>query len=339
MSIILFDDETHENLKPLTLNKLVSALRIGIFTIEEKWNKYLNDLSVTINSSFLPDAQLVQKLKDLKEDEALYFSDILIAFKSNLFSKRVQIDEVSKINHLWDLFLQNATEIKKDILLIKEESKNVKIGQAVVFNEEDGPIYIGNNVTIMDGALLRGPIALCDGAVVKMGAKIYGGTTVGVKCTVGGEIKNSILQGYSNKAHDGYLGNSVIGEWCNLGAGTSNSNVKNTAGKISVWDESSNANRYVGNKMGVCMGDYVKTAINTSITTGATIGVGANVFCAGLTPNFIPHFCWGIDNATYQIDKLIEDTANWKAFKNEAFSDMEKQLIRVIFESLTSNPS
>jgi UDP-N-acetylglucosamine diphosphorylase/glucosamine-1-phosphate N-acetyltransferase len=206
-------------------------------------------------------------------------------------------------------------------------------------NASTGPIYIASGAEIQEGSSIRGPFILLKDACVKMNTVVYGATTIGPKCIIGGEVKNSILFGYSNKAHHGYLGDSVIGEWCNLGAGTSNSNVKNTAGKISVWDESANANRYVGNKMGVCMGDYVKTAINTSITTGATIGVGANVFCAGLTPNFIPHFCWGIDHTTYQIDKLIEDTANWKAFKNEAFSDMEKQLIRVIFESLTSNPS
>jgi UDP-N-acetylglucosamine diphosphorylase/glucosamine-1-phosphate N-acetyltransferase len=206
-------------------------------------------------------------------------------------------------------------------------------------NASTGPIYIASGAEIQEGSSIRGPFILLKDACVKMNTVVYGATTIGPKCIIGGEVKNSILFGYSNKAHHGYLGDSVIGEWCNLGAGTSNSNVKNTAGKISVWDESANANRYVGNKMGVCMGDYVKTAINTSITTGATIGVGANVFCAGLTPNFIPHFCWGAENTMYQVDKLIEDTANWKAFKNEAFSDMEKQLIRVIFESLTSNPS
>ena len=206
-------------------------------------------------------------------------------------------------------------------------------------NASTGPIYIASGAEIQEGSSIRGPFVLLKDACVKMNTVVYGATTIGPKCIIGGEVKNSILFGYSNKAHHGYLGDSVIGEWCNLGAGTSNSNVKNTAGKISVWDESANANRYVGNKMGVCMGDYVKTAINTSITTGATIGVGANVFCAGLTPNFIPHFCWGAENTMYQVDKLIEDTANWKAFKNEAFSDMEKQLIRVIFESLTSNPS
>jgi UDP-N-acetylglucosamine diphosphorylase/glucosamine-1-phosphate N-acetyltransferase len=203
-------------------------------------------------------------------------------------------------------------------------------------NASSGPIYIASGAEIQEGSCIRGPFVLLKDACVKMNTVVYGATTIGPKCIIGGEVKNSILFGYSNKAHHGYLGDSVIGEWCNLGAGTSNSNVKNTGGNISVWDESSNANRYVGNKMGVCMGDYVKTAINTSITTGATIGVGANVFCAGLTPNVVPHFSWGIDNTTYQIDKLIEDTANWKAFKNEPFTDIEKQLIRSTFEALTN---
>lgn len=202
-------------------------------------------------------------------------------------------------------------------------------------NASTGPIYISSGAEIQEGSSIRGPFYLGKDACVKMNTVVYGSTTIGPKCIIGGEVKNSILFGYSNKAHHGYLGDSVIGEWCNLGAGTSNSNVKNTGGNITVWDESSNANRYVGNKMGVSMGDYVKTAINTSITTGATIGVGANVFCAGLTPHIIPHFSWGTENTFYQIDKLIEDTANWKAFKNEPFTDIEKQLIRSTFETLT----
>ncbi|MEY3507975.1 MAG: hypothetical protein RIR44_1207, partial [Bacteroidota bacterium] len=206
-------------------------------------------------------------------------------------------------------------------------------------NASTGPIYIASGAEIQEGSSIRGPFVLLSDACVKMNTVVYGATTIGPKSIIGGEIKNSILFGYSNKAHHGYLGDSIIGEWCNLGAGTSNSNVKNTAGSIAVWDEAANAKRYVGNKMGVCMGDYVKTAINTSITTGATIGVGANVFCAGLIPNVVPHFSWGIDKSTYQIDKLIEDTAGWKAFKNEPFTDIEKQLIRAIFDTLINNPS
>ncbi|MFZ9954941.1 MAG: putative sugar nucleotidyl transferase [Flavobacteriales bacterium] len=335
MSIILFDDETHENLKPLTLNKSVSDLRIGIFTIEEKWNKYLNEIDVTINSSFLPDEKLVQQIKDLKEDEALYFNDVLIAFKSSLFSKRIQVDGVCKINNLWDLFLLNASEIKKDILLIKEESKNIKIGQAVVLNEDDGPIYIGNNVTIMDGALLRGPIALCDGAVVKMGAKIYGGTTIGVKCTVGGEIKNSILQGYSNKAHDGYLGNSVIGEWCNLGADTNCSNMKNTMSEIKVWNYKAKDFINSGQQFcGVFICDYTKTAISTKLNSGTSIGLGCNIFQADFPNKYVASFSWGEEK--FDLEGLHRMNERMKVLKNEIYTQEERnrieELYRIVFQ-------
>lgn len=268
----------------------------------------------------------------LADQKRLYFASDLIAM--NDAQLRFDYDLLTS-GKTSEPIPDSCSATNKDQIFIEKNATLLNCH----LNASTGPIYIASGAEIQEGSSIRGPFVLLKDACVKMNTVVYGATTIGPKCIIGGEVKNSILFGYSNKAHHGYLGDSVIGEWCNLGAGTSNSNVKNTAGKISVWDESSNANRYVGNKMGVCMGDYVKTAINTSITTGATIGVGANVFCAGLTPNFIPHFCWGIDNATYQIDKLIEDTANWKAFKNEAFSDMEKQLIRVIFESLTSNPS
>jgi UDP-N-acetylglucosamine diphosphorylase/glucosamine-1-phosphate N-acetyltransferase len=268
----------------------------------------------------------------LADQKRLYFASDLIAM--NDAQLRFDYDLLTS-GKTSEPIPDSCSATNKDQIFIEKNATLLNCH----LNASTGPIYIASGAEIQEGSSIRGPFVLLKDACVKMNTVVYGATTIGPKCIIGGEVKNSILFGYSNKAHHGYLGDSVIGEWCNLGAGTSNSNVKNTAGKISVWDESSNANRYVGNKMGVCMGDYVKTAINTSITTGATIGVGANVFCAGLTPNFIPHFCWGIDHTTYQIDKLIEDTANWKAFKNEAFSDMEKQLIRVIFESLTSNPS
>jgi len=268
----------------------------------------------------------------LEDQKRLHFASDLIAM--NDAQLRFDYDLLTS-GKTSELIPDSCSATNKDQIFIEKNATLLNCH----LNASTGPIYIASGAEIQEGSSIRGPFVLLKDACVKMNTVVYGATTIGPKCIIGGEVKNSILFGYSNKAHHGYLGDSVIGEWCNLGAGTSNSNVKNTAGKISVWDESSNANRYVGNKMGVCMGDYVKTAINTSITTGATIGVGANVFCAGLTPNFIPHFCWGIDHTTYQIDKLIEDTANWKAFKNEAFSDMEKQLIRVIFESLTSNPS
>ena len=316
-----------------------------------------------IDAALILNSGLIAQIVALQAGQSIYDNTGFIAGVGatndiNDYASPAKLEEQQRFHFASDLIVFNDAQLRFDYDLLTSGKTSESIPDSCsatnkdqIFIEENatllnchlnastGPIYIASGAEIQEGSSIRGPFVLLKDACVKMNTVVYGATTIGPKCIIGGEVKNSILLGYSNKAHHGYLGDSVIGEWCNLGAGTSNSNVKNTAGKISVWDESANANRYVGNKMGVCMGDYVKTAINTSITTGATIGVGANVFCAGLTPNFIPHFCWGIDNATYQIDKLIEDTANWKAFKNEAFSDMEKQLIRVIFESLTSNPS
>ncbi len=180
--------------------------------------------------------------------------------------------------------------------------------------------------------MIRGPGARCDNSIVKMGAKIYGATTIGPNCIVGGEIKNSILIGNSNKAHDGYLGDSLIGEWCNIGAGTSNSNIKNNAGDVMIWTINGPVN--VGTKCGVVMGDFSRTAINSSINTGSVIGVCCNVFGSGLTPKYIPSFSWGSDGIEkYHYDKAMVDIANWKALKNETVTTREKILLKHIFDN------
>lgn len=316
-----------------------------------------------IDAALILNTALIDQIKALQTGQCIYDTTGFIAGvgASNQikdYTTKTQLEDQKRIQYASDLVEHNNAQIRFDFALATAGKTSAPIpntctvsSQEQIFIEENtnlshchlnasmGPIYIASGAEIQEGSCIRGPFVLLNDACVKMNTVVYGATTIGPKSIVGGEIKNSILFGNSNKAHHGYLGDSVIGEWCNLGAGTSNSNVKNTAGKISVWDEAANAKRYVGNKMGVCMGDYVKTAINTSITTGATIGVGANVFCAGLIPNVVPHFSWGIDKSTYQIDKLIEDTAGWKAFKNEPFTDMEKQMIRAIFDTLTNNPS
>jgi UDP-N-acetylglucosamine diphosphorylase / glucose-1-phosphate thymidylyltransferase / UDP-N-acetylgalactosamine diphosphorylase / glucosamine-1-phosphate N-acetyltransferase / galactosamine-1-phosphate N-acetyltransferase len=164
-----------------------------------------------------------------------------------------------------------------------------------------------------------------------MGTKLYGGTTIGPYCIAGGEIKNSVLFGFSNKAHDGYLGDSVIGEWCNIGAGTSNSNLKNNASAVVIWTP--HGPREVGQKCGVLMGDYSRTAINTSINTGTVIGVCSNVFGSGLTPKYIASFSWGNDSLErYQFEKAIADVGNWKMFKGHSISDNEKKILKHIFD-------
>jgi UDP-N-acetylglucosamine diphosphorylase/glucosamine-1-phosphate N-acetyltransferase len=316
-----------------------------------------------IDAALILNSVLIDQIKALQSGQCIYDTTGFIAGfgESNQiedYATKTKLEDQKRIQYASDLVEHNNAQIRFDFALATVGKTSAPIPNTCtvsnlenIFIEENtnlshchlnastGPIYIASGAEIQEGSCIRGPFVLLSDACVKMNTVVYGATTIGPKSIVGGEVKNSILFGNSNKAHHGYLGDSVIGEWCNLGAGTSNSNVKNTAGSISIWDESANAKRYVGKKMGVCMGDYVKTAINTSITTGATIGVGANVFCAGLTPNIVPHFSWGIDKSTYQIDKLIEDTAGWKAFKNEPFTDIEKQMIRAIFDTLINNPS
>jgi UDP-N-acetylglucosamine diphosphorylase/glucosamine-1-phosphate N-acetyltransferase len=316
-----------------------------------------------IDAALILNSVLIDQIKALQSGQCIYDTTGFIAgfgesYQIEDYATKTKLEDQKRIQYASDLIAINDAQIRFDFELATMGNTSAPIpntctvsNQENIFIEENtnlshchlnastGPIYIASGAEIQEGSCIRGPFVLLSDACVKMNTVVYGATTIGPKSIVGGEVKNSILFGNSNKAHHGYLGDSVIGEWCNLGAGTSNSNVKNTAGSISIWDESANAKRYVGKKMGVCMGDYVKTAINTSITTGATIGVGANVFCAGLTPNIVPHFSWGIDKSTYQIDKLIEDTAGWKAFKNEPFTDIEKQMIRAIFDTLINNPS
>jgi len=179
--------------------------------------------------------------------------------------------------------------------------------------------------------VIRGPFAMGEDACLKLGAKVYGATTLGPGCVVGGEIKNSVLFGYSNKAHDGYLGDSVIGEWCNMGAGTTNSNLKNNASDVRVW--TSKGLMTAGKKCGVMMGDYSRTAINTSINTGTVIGVSSNVFGSGLTPKYIPNFSWGSEGVNrYTFEKAIADIQNWKKLKGRDITDNEKSILKYIFE-------
>ncbi len=366
MKIILFDDQTWDHLLPLTFTKPVSALRVGIFTIKEKWEKYLGEecevecrdylkekfsnssfslstslrgtpkqTHICINSSVLPNTDLIQQIFALSDEEILIDNNKIIAFKSSHAINDVLASKASfktinckavSISNLWDLSLLNPSEIIKDLSLIKEKSINVKIAPSAILNEEDGPIYIGNNVTIMDGAMLRGPIAFCDGVVVKMGAKIYGGTTIGPKCTVGGEIKNSIFQGYSNKSHDGYLGNSVIGEWCNLGADTNCSNMKNTLGNIKVWSYSHNDFIDSGQRFcGVFVADYCKTAISTRLNSGTSVGIASNIFQERFPNKYIPNFSW--ENEKFEIETVHRMNERMFGLKEEKYTDQHKKIV------------
>ncbi len=252
------------------------------------------------------------------------------------------------IHHAWDIFRLNEWAMKKDFELItagrtsqKISSTNKIISHENIFIEEGatvehciinastGPVYIGKNATIMEGALIRGPLAVCEGATIKMGAKIYGATTIGPYCVAGGEIKNSVMFGYSNKAHDGYLGDSIIGEWCNLGAGTTNSNVKNTAGEVKMWNNAAKDFKGAGLKAGLIMGDYSRAAINTSFNTGTTVGVCCNIFGEGFPPKLVNNFTWG--NEKYIFEKAIQDIDNWKKLKGKTITQEEIKILKQLY--------
>ncbi|HYO21742.1 MAG TPA: putative sugar nucleotidyl transferase [Flavisolibacter sp.] len=321
-----------------------------------------NDLIYLVHGNVLPTKKIIRQVKKLAHGEFLSVPELesvvyCISKKEVVDENNIKVgrpvevqEEIKEIKVPWNIFQLNAWAIVQDYALLTNGRKSEKIpatnnvvnpsdifiekGASVeccLLNAANGPIYIGKDALVMEGSMLRGPIAICDNAVVKMGAKIYEGTTIGPKCTVGGEIKNSVMFGNSNKAHDGYMGDSVIGEWCNWGAGTSNSNIKNNASGVVVWTLNGAVN--VGLKCGVLMGDYSRTAINTSINTGTVIGACANIYGNGLTPKYIPSFSWGSDGLQrYDLEKAFADINNWKLLKGSAITSSEKHILKHIFD-------
>lgn len=317
-----------------------------------------------IHANVLPTKAIINKVRKLKNGEVLTSANegaIAYRFsgKEVLGENKIKINtsvefknDVKAIHYPWEIFQLNDWAIREDFEQLTAGRKSRPISKTnkvtkpsqvfiepgvklenCIMNAADGPIYIGKNATIMEGSMLKGPIAICEGAVVKMGTRIYGATTIGPYCTVGGEVKNSVLFGYSNKAHDGYLGDSVLGEWCNLGAGTTNSNVKNNAGEVKYCVDADKKEMSAGTKGGLMMGDYSKAAINTSFNTGTVVGVCCNIIAPGLTPKLIPNFSWGADGITrYKLDKALVDIDNWKKLKGLSISDREKQILTDIYK-------
>jgi UDP-N-acetylglucosamine diphosphorylase/glucosamine-1-phosphate N-acetyltransferase len=320
------------------------------------------DIIYLVHGNLLPTPKLLQQVKKLKPGEILTQpgresivyciskNEIIDQHKINV-KKSIDYDhELKEFMYPWDMVKLNAWAIEQDFEFLRKfvkgqriPSSNKTINAPGIFiekgasvehcylNASEGPIYIAKGALIMEGTSIRGPVSIGSGATVKMGARIYGATTIGPGCIVGGEIKNSIFFANSNKAHDGYLGDSVVGEWCNFGAGTSCSNIKNTASPVMVWTQ--NGPIDAGLKCGVMIGDYSRTAINTSINTGSVIGVCAHVFGTGLTPKYIPSFSWGSDGIErYVFDKALQDIAAWKSLKKENTTDREKFILKHIFD-------
>ena len=313
-----------------------------------------------INTTCIPSYDLIQQINSLKEGEKLVSkSGKWIATKTNeRLIPKILLANHPPINYEGANFINNAIHllslhkqfIQRDFDWVKKkstscalDSSNRIMAQENIFvepgatvlcsnlNATEGPIYIGKDALIMEGVSIRGPLVLGNNAVVKMNTSIYGATTIGPNCLAGGELKNSIMMGSSNKGHEGYLGDSIIGYWCNLGAGTSNSNIKNTAGDIQMWNESKQIWESIGQKMGMLVGDYTRFAIQSSINTGSYIGVCANIFGNGLLPKHIPNFTWGITKG-YRLDEIFEDINNWKKLKGINISEEEKDILRYLYQ-------
>lgn len=320
-----------------------------------------DEACLMIHGNVLPTPRLIKAIRHLKNGEFITANGdtgIIFRISKNEIKEKHQVrvtqsipfdEEVKSIRFPWDIFQLNDWAIRQDFdwLTNKRKSQDIPKSNKVInkkniflekgavvehslLNAATGPIYIGKNAEVMEGAIIRGPFAMGEEACLKLGAKVYGATTLGPHCVAGGEIKNTVMFGYSNKAHDGYLGDSVVGEWCNMGAGTTNSNLKNNAREVQVWTPKGLMN--AGLKCGVMMGDYSRCAVNTSINTGTVIGVSCNVFGNGLTPKFIPNFSWGSEGVNrYELQKALGDIAAWKELKGQTVTDNEKSILNYIF--------
>jgi UDP-N-acetylglucosamine diphosphorylase/glucosamine-1-phosphate N-acetyltransferase len=315
-----------------------------------------------IDATVMPDGPTLQQLLGLPKGASLEDEKGMIGFTTDKLpvynqlpvwsGHSVHVSRQKRLQHAWQLFQTNAEKIRIHYNLLTGgrqtapiSATNTLVGNGSLFLEEgvtmeacainttEGPVYIGKGALVMEGSLIRGPVSIGEGAVVKMGTRIYPGTTIGPFCTAGGEIKNSILMAYSNKAHDGYLGDSVIGEWCNFGAGSSNSNVKNTGGEVKMWNQQTRSFEAAGNKCGLVMGDYSRCAINSSINTGTTIGVSCNVFDGTYPEKHLPSFSWG-NYERYEFHKACNDAANWKKMKGKEFTGKDRLILQRIFEQL-----
>lgn len=389
MNYILFDDTSRDSLKPLSYIRPVCDIRVGIMTIREKWEKYLDtktstlteaylskkypielsDSMILINGSICPTEELVEEIKKLSLNQVLVFDDesgdshIIAIYKtkddfisdSDESEKIEYKKEFTRIVNTWDIFVHNDKEIRKDFDLITKGRKSAKISETNklinpdnIFVEEgakiecsslnatEGPIYIGKDAEIMEGSMVRGPFVMCDHSVLKLGTKIYGATTIGPYAKVAGELANVVIFGYSNKAHDGYIGSSVIGEWCNIGADSNASNLKNTYEEVRLWSIEKNTFVPTGQTFcGTIFGDHTKCGINTMFNTGTVLGISSNVFGHGYQRNFIPSFAWG-GNAglkLYELEKALEVARRMMARRDVELSKEDEDILKYIYQS------
>jgi UDP-N-acetylglucosamine diphosphorylase/glucosamine-1-phosphate N-acetyltransferase len=395
MQLCFFEDKKCANLYPLTLSRPVDDLRTGILTTAKKWclelkstsysritNPHLTNVfasaapnksenCIWLNSRYLPDNTLLEKIHNLDEGTCIQNGSTVIAAHVNgalslewinagqpRFNSLMVLEAPAFkcIENLWDLFLMNGDEIRADVKRLNYPGSDNNFTSEAIFKNRDqifiddgaviepgailmadkGPIYVGKGATVMAGALIKGPAAICENATIKMGAKIYPDTTIGPVCKVGGEVHNSIFHSYSNKGHDGFVGNSLIGQWCNLGADTNTSNLKNNYSTIRITDWQSGEQIETGQQFfGTVMGDHTKTAINTQLNTGTVCGVSCNIFAGDFPPKFIPSFSWVGSNVIqpYKLDKAYEAMDAMMARRKVELTEDYKALIGHLFKA------
>ena len=349
------------------LNGIASHITREYLT--EKYPIKIGEDNLVINGSVIPSPLLVRLIDELSLNEALVSNGDLVAaripgnefdalidgsFGEDIAGYSLQETPVKKLAHLWEMFtfcgesiVEDFDHITKDRTSASLSSTNSIIGdnsvfvedgvwaEHVIFNTSNGPIYLGKNAKIMEGSMIRGPVALGEGCVVKMGTKIYGASSFGPSCKVGGEINNVVMLGRSNKGHDGYLGNSVIGEWCNLGADANASNLKNTYSSVRLWSYAKEKFEDTGLTFcGLVMGDHSKCGINTMFNTGTVVGVSANIYGAGFVRNFVPSFSWGGPQGikTFVLEKAIETAEAVMTRREVNFTDSDKRMLSTVYE-------
>jgi UDP-N-acetylglucosamine diphosphorylase/glucosamine-1-phosphate N-acetyltransferase len=382
MNVILFDDPLIRlNLLPFTFTRPVAKVRVGILTIGEKWEKWLDTRvsfkteeylqkkfnlqstadNLLINGAVCPDQKLVDALKSLPAGYYLVKGSLLIAANkpSQEMSKSNTVEygnELTVIDKTWKIFSQNGKQLREDFPLVTKGRKSAPVKdkytkvygeenlfleegvdiKAAIINAENGPVYLGKNSIVQEGAIIRGAFALCEGAHVNMGAKMRGDVTVGPYSKVGGEVSASVLFGYSNKAHDGFLGCSVLGEWCNLGADTNTSNLKNNYDSVKLWNHARGEFEDTGLQFcGLIMGDHSKCSINTMFNTGTVVDVSANVFGEGFPRNYVPSFAWGGGNSgmlTYKFDKAMETADRVMKRRSLSLDQTELSILKNVYE-------
>lgn len=332
--------------------------------LQEMYPLLPGDVNVMVNGHVLPSADLAHAIGALEMGEELYKGDLVLArvVHGNAFNSAGHTQEwilkdhieftgeVQTVNVPWDFISLNDAALRADFELITKGrisqplSTDNQLSGTEIFIEEgavvrhsilnatSGPIYIGRNAEVMEGSLIRGPFSLGESAVLKMGSKVYGATSLGPGCLGGGEIKNVLMFGYSNKAHDGYLGDAVLGEWCNLGGNTTASNLKNNGSIVKVWMEARKEAWPAGRKCGLLMGDYSRSGIGTLFNTGTVAGVSCNIFGSDMPPKFIPSFSWG--GAHYRLKEVLRDAAVWMQFKGKSLGASEERLLTAVYESI-----